>query len=135
MDSSAHPEILEEYEKDLEDGIEDDASLDEHGAPHFSITSYGADYTVDSLVKRMRTGSFIIPPFQRKFIWSQRHASKFIESLLMGLPVPGIFLYRQPEQGTHLVIDGQQRLTSLKAFYDGPLFMLQSFSKINLRTF
>lgn len=97
-DFSARPEVAEEFEKSLRDGIDDEAVLDESaGAPQFSITSYGADYTVDSLVKRMKTGAFIIPQFQRKFVWSQRHASKFIESLLMGLPVPGIFLYKQPD--------------------------------------
>jgi len=67
----------------------------------------------------MKAGAFIIPAFQRRFVWSQKHASKFIESLLMGLPVPGIFLYREADTNKHLVIDGQQRLRSLQAFYDG----------------
>jgi hypothetical protein len=130
--TAAHHEIDEEFEKSLEDGIEDEAVLENLGAPQFSITSYGADYTVDSLVKRMRANSFIIPRFQRKFVWSQRHASKFIESLLMGLPVPGIFLYKQSETNTHLVIDGQQRLTSLRAFYDGT-FGSKKFSLTGVR--
>jgi len=103
----------------LDGNVEDDASESEEGAPQFTINSYGADYTVDSLVKRMRTNAFQIPDFQRKYVWSLPHASQFIESLLMGLPVPGIFLYRQPDTNQHLVIDGQQRLKTLQAFYDG----------------
>lgn len=114
-----HPEIDENFEKSMSDGIEDESLLDSSNDPHFTINSYGADYTVDSLVKRMRTRAFVIPEFQRNFIWTQRHASRFIESLLMGLPVPGIFLYKQSNNNTHLVIDGQQRLVSLRAFYDG----------------
>jgi Protein of unknown function DUF262 len=109
----------DEFELDLEQGIEDEALLEDPGARNFSISSYGADYTVDSLVKRMRGGGFKIPQFQRKFVWTLKHSSKFIESLLMGLPVPGIFLYKEADTNVHLVIDGQQRLLTLQMFYDG----------------
>jgi uncharacterized protein with ParB-like and HNH nuclease domain len=109
----------DEYELALEEDIEDEALLEDPGARKFSINSYGADYTVDSLVKRMRGGAFKIPPFQRKFVWTLKHSSKFIESLLMGLPVPGIFLYKEADTNEHLVIDGQQRLLTLQWFYDG----------------
>ena len=110
----------DEYEIALAEGIEDESLKDLTTAVRkFSITTYGADYTVDSLVKRMKAGAFIIPEFQRRFVWSQSHASKFIESLLMGLPVPGIFLYKEALTNKHLVIDGQQRLKTLQAFYAG----------------
>ena len=110
----------DEYQIAIADGVEDETLLDDDIAPRtFAITSYGADYTVDSLVKRMRDGAFTIPEFQRRFVWTQRHASKFIESLLMGLPVPGVFLYRESDTNRHLVIDGQQRLRTLQSFYDG----------------
>src|SRR4051812_32969549 len=99
----------DEYEITLAEGIEDEALLEPSGLRKFSITSYGADYTVDSLVKRMRAAAFTIPKFQRRFVWSQKHASRFIESLLMGLPIPSIFLYKEAGTNKHLVIDGQQR--------------------------
>lgn len=85
----------------------------------YSITSYGADYPVDSLINRLRNGKIRIPPFQRGFVWSEGKASRFIESLLLGLPVPGIFLSRDMDSADLLVIDGQQRLKSLLYFYDG----------------
>ena len=85
----------------------------------YSITSYGADYPVDSLVNRLRNKKIRIPPFQRGFVWSEEKASRFIESLLLGLPVPGIFLSRDMDSADLLVIDGQQRLKSLLFFYDG----------------
>jgi hypothetical protein len=109
----------DEYEIALAEGVDDEALLEEGGTRKFSITSYGADYTVDSLVKRMDAEAFRVPEFQRRFVWSQRHASKFIESLLMGLPVPGIFLYKEVATNRHLVIDGQQRLRTLQSFYKG----------------
>jgi hypothetical protein len=109
----------DEYELALEQDIEDEALLEDPGTKRFSISSYGADYTVDSLVKRMRGGAFKIPQFQRQFVWTLKHSSKFIESLLMGLPVPGVFLYKEADTNEHLVIDGQQRLLTLQMFYEG----------------
>lgn len=85
----------------------------------YSITSYGADYPIDSIVKRLRNEKIRIPSFQRGFVWSEKQASRFIESLLLGLPVPGIFLSRDTDSVDLLVIDGQQRLKSLLYFYDG----------------
>jgi hypothetical protein len=126
------PESMDEYDLALTEGIQDDTLLGKASDKKFSIESYGADYTVDSLVERMKKGAFTIPDFQRKFVWTIRHASKFIESLLMGLPVPGIFLYKEAGTNKHLVIDGQQRLKTLQAFYDKK-FRGQEFRLIGVR--
>lgn len=85
----------------------------------YSITSYGADYPVDMLIKRLKNNNIRIPKFQRGFVWSEKQASRFIESLLLGLPVPGIFFSKDTESADLLVIDGQQRLRSLQYFYEG----------------
>lgn len=85
----------------------------------YVITSYGADYPVDSLMKRIQDKVIFIPPFQRQFVWSINEASKFIESLILGLPVPGIFLSKEKDTNRLLVVDGQQRLMSLFYFYTG----------------
>lgn len=85
----------------------------------FAISSFGVDYPVETLVSRMDKELFYVPPFQRAFVWSQNQCSRFIESLLLGLPVPGIFLFKEADTGKHLVIDGQQRLKSLLYFYQG----------------
>ena len=85
----------------------------------YTITGYGADFDVEGLVRRLDRGDIEIPEFQRTYIWNQKRASRFIESLLMGLPVPGIFLYRDKGSQTLRVIDGQQRLLSLKSYYSG----------------
>jgi hypothetical protein len=116
--------MLTPYQKDLllQGEGEIDESLDEvdEVVPFkYSITSYGADYPVDSLVKRISMDDILIPNFQRGYVWSLKEASRFVESLLLGLPVPSIFLSREPETQKLLVIDGQQRLSSLRYFYDG----------------
>ncbi len=97
----------------------------------YSITSYGADYPVDSLVKRIKNGDILVPTFswdaptesqvvgfQRQYVWPRSKADRFIESLLLGLPVPGIFLVKE-SSGVLLVLDGHQRLYTLNAFYEG----------------
>jgi hypothetical protein len=98
----------------------------------YSITAYGADYPVDSIVKRMKANDIVVPRFdwddekeksevvgfQREYVWSRPKADRFIESLLLGLPVPGIFLVKETG-GRLLVLDGHQRLFTLRAYYDG----------------
>lgn len=100
--------------------IVDEAEHDET-VPYVSydVTSYGSDPEVEVLVQRLRRNDILIPTFQRAYVWSQIEASRFIESLLLGLPVPGVFFAAEPETNKHLVIDGQQRLKSLQFFYDG----------------
>ena len=98
----------------------EDASDDEVGDPiHYVITSYGSDMPVDGIISRLDREDIFIPEFQRNFVWTLAQASRFIESLLLGLPVPGIFLFREPETERLMVVDGQQRLQSLWKFYEG----------------
>ncbi len=85
----------------------------------YDISSYGADYDVEGLVKRLKRGDIFIPPFQRDYVWNLSEASRLVESLLLGLPVPGVFLARDSETNRLSVIDGQQRLKSLLFFYEG----------------
>ena len=123
-DTSPESTMLTPYQKDLllQGEREIDDSLDEadEAVPFkYSITSYGADYPVKRLVKRIATGDIDIPKFQRGYVWSLKKASRFVESLLLGLPVPGIFFSKDPETQNLLVIDGRHRLLSLRYFYDG----------------
>ena len=97
----------------------------------YSITAYGADYPVDSIIKRMQAKDIIVPRFswvpridstvvgfQREYVWPRPKADRFIESLLLGLPVPGIFLVKEVS-GRLLVLDGHQRLYTLRSYYEG----------------
>lgn len=113
---------MDEVEDNVDDegSVLDDASKDEIvPIEHYNITSYGADYDVEGLVRRLQKQNIYIPPFQRDYIWTLQMASRFIESLLLGLPVPGVFLVRETDSNLLTVIDGQQRLKTLQFFYDG----------------
>ncbi len=57
--------------------------------------------------------------FQRGFVWTKAQMDRFIESLLLGYPIPGIFLVKQTTDNRMLVLDGQQRLVTLQKFYNG----------------
>lgn len=96
-----------------------DAVGEEFYPVEYAISSYGADYPVDGLVKRINSNAIYIPSFQRSFVWNIYRASRFIESLLLGLPVPAIFLSKELDSSKMLVIDGQQRLRTLQFFYNG----------------
>lgn len=105
---------------DLEsDENQDDDVEDEVPVVHYDITSYGIDFDVEGLIKRLKRNAIVVPDYQRKFVWKQPESSRFIESLLLGLPVPGIFLAQESTTGKMNVIDGQQRLLSLLYFFEG----------------
>lgn len=112
--------MADDDEKQIYDETEViDESIDENIPIQYAITSYGADYPVESIVKKLQKGTIFVPPFQRQYVWTVTRASRFVESLLLGLPVPGIFLSKEPETEKLLVIDGQQRLKSLQFYYKG----------------
>lgn len=99
--------------EDVEPGVETTTTEE------YAISSYGADFRVVDLVRRLRAKEIIIPRYQRRYVWKIDRASRFVESLLLNLPVPTIFLMEERETGKLLVIDGQQRLLSIQYFYDG----------------
>ncbi|TLP74152.1 DUF262 domain-containing protein [Maribacter sp. ACAM166] len=106
--------------EELDDPVIDVEESEEASSPQiYGISSYGADYDVDGLVKRLKRGDIFIPPFQRDYVWNQAEASRLVESLLLGLPVPGVFLAKESDSNKLSVIDGQQRLKSLLFFYEG----------------
>lgn len=114
-----------------DDEIEDIDEQDAVPTELAPISYFGADFDVHGLVRRYNQGAIIVPtfdpsvdipdpnaqPFQRGRVWRKAQKDRFIESLLLGYPVPGIFLVEQPGK-KYLVLDGQQRLTTLSTFYE-----------------
>ena len=83
----------------------------------YQISYYPADITLKGYLDKWNSGQLLIPPFQRSYVWDQVKASKLIESFLLGLPVPGVFLYKERETNKLQVIDGQQRILSAIRFF------------------
>ena len=87
--------------------------------PAYEISTYPSDFTLEVLHQQWKNGDIEIPEFQRRFVWKKVQASRLIESFLVRLPVPAVFLYTERGSEKYLVIDGQQRLRSVFHYFDG----------------
>ncbi len=110
---------------DLIETTED--SDEEFQVEEYELTSSPNDFNILTIFSFIESGAVKMPGFQRNYVWDIGRASKLIESIIIGLPVPQIFLYEEA-RNSFLVIDGQQRLMSI--YY----FMKQRFPKKEKRT-
>lgn len=88
---------------------------DDYSIVDYNITSSPNDFNIMTLCNFIDVGIVKLPAFQRNYVWDIRSASKLIESIVIGLPIPQLFLYEK-EKNKFLVIDGQQRLLSIYFF-------------------
>lgn len=95
----------------------DELVLDLPLAQRKLITS-SADFSVATIVTMLRDDALIIPRFQRQYIWSEKKASRLVESLILQCPIPVIYLNRRSDEILE-VVDGNQRVNSLRRFIDG----------------
>jgi len=110
--------------------IEEAEDLNDAESTVLPVAYSGQDFDVNGLVRRLNSDDILVPTFghqdsriasagfQRSFVWNRPQMDRFIESLLLGYPIPGIFLVRQSDR-RYLVLDGQQRLRTLQYFYRG----------------
>ena len=85
------------------------------------------EFTIEILVKKFADGGdeaeIYVPPYQRQFSWDDWRQSRFIESVLIGLPVPFLF-FGDTMDGRLEVVDGSQRLSTCKAFLNDELMLM-----------
>lgn len=104
----------------------------------FSISSWGADLSFRELIDRYKDGELIKPELQRKYVWDKTEASRFIDSLLLGLPVPSVFLAKTTDEKL-LIVDGYQRIMTVHDYVrgifttDDKVFRLTRSERINQR--
>jgi hypothetical protein len=84
------------------------------------IEFYLTEYSVELLANKMSNGEFVVPVYQREFTWEHERKSRFIESLMIGLPIPFLFFWEMPD-GKLEIVDGSQRLRSIEEFVLGDL--------------
>jgi uncharacterized protein with ParB-like and HNH nuclease domain len=65
------------------------------------------DYTVEVILSKKEKGDIVIPDYQRNFIWKPKDKASFIESVLLGLPIPFMF-FCEREDGKYEIIDGEK---------------------------
>lgn len=99
-----------------DDWYDEETSInEEYAIKEYDITASPNDFNIKTLFDFIESGALVIPGFQRNYVWDIGRASKLIESILLGLPIPQIFLYEE-SRNRFLVIDGQQRLMSIYYF-------------------
>jgi uncharacterized protein with ParB-like and HNH nuclease domain len=125
----------EDHIEPIPDEIEDDYSNDDL----YNITSWGADLSFRELVQMYDEGDLLKPELQRKYVWDKPEASRFVDSILLGLPVPSVFLAKKADSKM-LIVDGYQRIMTVYDFVvkkvfrtDGKIFKLSNSKKINER--
>ncbi len=102
----------------------------------YNITSWGADLSFRELIAQYEEGALLKPELQRHYVWDKPEASRFIDSVLLGLPIPSIFLAKTVDERM-LIIDGYQRIMTVYDFVrgiftgDGKVFKLSNSEKIN----
>lgn len=104
------------------DNIESELQIEkeDEGYPlnEYQLTTTPNDFNILTIISFIESRVFKIPSFQRHYVWDLKRASKLIESLLIGLPIPQMFLY-ESGRNEFLVIDGQQRLMTIYYFVKG----------------
>lgn len=88
------------------------------------------EFTVELLVSKFKAGEFTIPRYQREFVWSEERRSKFVESVILGLPIPFMFT-AETQDGVLEIVDGAQRIRTLSAFMED-VFRLRSLETLDL---
>jgi hypothetical protein len=126
--SESGPGEVEGYEAPTPGGW-DDYPLDE-------LAIRDERRTAEDVVRRIEKGRFVLDPdFQREFVWDATKQSRLIESILMRIPLP-VFYLAEDAEGRLIVVDGRQRLTTLKRFLEGELKLsLEDRQELHGKTF
>ena len=110
---------MENHEVELVDDIEEEEEFEEELTPEkiSKAVLQGSDWTVETVLSQLRRKNIDMPVFQRRDAWAKQRKSRYIESLLLRLPIPQIMLAeRKDKRGGFMVLDGKQRLLSLMQF-------------------
>src|SRR6266851_1889242 len=109
-------DLIDEDQPDVTESEDDLQSIDPSMLGQAVV--FGTDWTAATLIDQLRRENIRLDPiFQRRDAWSPKRKSRFVESIVLGLPIPQIVLAEaKDDKGTFLVIDGKQRLLSLQQF-------------------
>ncbi|SDA73124.1 Protein of unknown function DUF262 [Butyrivibrio sp. INlla18] len=134
MDNNVEKNIREVLD---DDGVEDYNTLKtdadgetEENYPNITIKIEREQYSVFEMLRKYHNDKICLDPsFQRNFVWTRRQMSELIESVVMGIPLPLIYL-AENRDGKMIVVDGRQRLTTFVKFLDNE-FKLEKLKILN----
>lgn len=120
MNEKIEEEFNESLFNDPEDiGVENEEDINQDNSTFSQAVIWGTDWTAETInTQLLKNNIDLFPKFQRRDAWSNKAKSKFIESLILGLPIPQIILAEKPKvRGKYIVIDGKQRLLTIRRFF------------------
>jgi hypothetical protein len=107
----------------------------EQKAVSYDIREFTIEYYVNKYLdnEEIDENEVYVPDYQREFIWEEKRQSRFVESLLLGLPVPLIFVAEIEKDGRLEIVDGSQRIRTLAAFLKDELQLkgLEKLKELN----
>jgi hypothetical protein len=114
---------------------ENDTDLLDIDPPKRKIVWQAKDFSIREFLSMRQDGELVLQPdYQRNYVASKHIASKLIESILLDVPIPVIYLAEEVD-GSYSVIDGQQRLTSFLSYLDGKFPNGEEFKLSGLKVF
>lgn len=113
---------MQEQEREIDvDVTEESDNSTDSKIERYQINTFTQDRAIETLLKWYKNGKLILPEFQREFVWSYSNSCRLIESILLNLPIPNIFLFKikDTEGEKFLLIDGLQRITTINQYVEG----------------
>jgi len=100
-------------------GAENEEDIEQNDDSFSQSVIWGTDWTAETINNQLTRGNIdLFPKFQRRDAWSNKAKSRFIESIILGLPIPQIILAeKKGQRGKYIVIDGKQRLLTIRRFF------------------
>lgn len=124
-------EINEEINEEIDKEARDEEVQDYTILADASISQYSSQIGFKTLVQGFDTGLYVIPKYQRQYVWSQDQVQNLAVSLVRGLPIPPIYCYRN-KKGQLEILDGQQRMLAFFLYYQNKYLKNRNIP-INLR--
>lgn len=102
-------------DENIEEALEDLATINNWAQ---GAVLWSTDWTAETILSQLNRNNIDLDPtFQRRSAWTDKKQSLFIESLILGLPIPQLILAEAPgKRGSFIVIDGKQRLLAIRRF-------------------
>lgn len=125
--------IEESYNARIQEETEQPDIEKKYRLGEIRIVTEQARYPLGNILNMMKTGQYILDPvYQRRGRWSVTRQSRLIESFIMNVPIPPIFLY-EADYATYEIMDGKQRISTICDFYEDKFALenLEYWSELN----
>ena len=125
--------IKESYNARMQEDSEESDIEKKYRLGEIRIVTEQARYPLGNILTMMKTDQYILDPvYQRRGRWSVTRQSRLIESFIMNVPIPPIFLY-EADYAIYEIMDGKQRISTICDFYEDKFALenLEYWSELN----